>query len=1127
MLVDLLFYGHDPQKDMVTGVIAKKKRLRKIEVFIGCFVVFVFLAVSAKYYVNYYEIEGSLRQIFWDNFLAKAPFFRVRVNCLFNQIKVELPDSEICRNPLPDSVYLEIYDTHALKPSGLEVVYRFMEEGTIEDANLLLEGKYPIERFQPADIGTPTWTEDPYHDEYWRFLFYSMRYGRNLLYAYKQTENGEYLDKLRVDVNDFVGNGMNKSRSWDDWHAVAFRTMMLVQSWVRLRADHKLTAEESTEILKVLQVHGDFLADRNHYQVNYNHGLNESLALYLLAVNFPELPNATAWRSVAEERLEQGIDSLIDSDGVLIENSPYYHFYTLEKYWDIFSYLKKHNLVISKGFDAKIRSMVTYAAYILQPNLHVPLLGASIDRKMSFSNFYKEIAKEDPHLRYVLTKGNEGSRPSKLNIYFPSAGQTIMRSGWERGSDFSEQTQVIFDVGPYRTTHSDFDALSFSLYGAGQPLMPDSGLYTYDPGIMRQYFHGTGSHNTVTVDGANQKAGTAYAGKLVEGGDFVYQAAVSKLYPGVTHNRALMLIQGKYLVVIDRLKSNIYHNYSQMFHLDPSLEIDQNGLDIVGKTRNGEQKLKLQQIVTSDIKLAVARGEVGERPAGLCSSVYNKAEPCYQLSFTKWAKEAQFISLIEIGDNVGTPSARLNGDELKISIEGSNYYIQISEDEGSPEHVELKNFGQPEVQKISPIDDLKNLGNWTDRSAGGSGRKVVVGEGLMTLTTPTDGSEIVMEKNTQMDLSNSNLLIKMRMEGRGVADKIEVSLSTNNWSGYATINLFDDYRLEYEKEWVSASIGKGLRRNSGGQWRFYGNGFDWSDVDGIRIKVSSVRGASAKFYLEQLATVKIPDQYAIVFVFDDGYESILPAIDYMTNYGIKGNVAVIADRVHPNTQTRGYLSIEQLRYLKDVLGWGLVNHSQHHVDANIEYSPKQDMEGFEEDVVGGMKFLIDNDLNNVPNWYIYPHGSTNGAMKAIVSKYYKFARTTQSQPESYPFGDRYGVKTLPTSAEGGESDSLGLAPEKIINAIEDAKTYNLTLLLTFHRIHDLPTDRPGYEMKDFEKIVRYISENNIKVITLAELDNLMGVPETEQKVFEAIPPQLDLKVKTRWGNLLQKLWDFD
>ena len=174
-------------------------------------------------------------------------------------------------------------------------------------------------------------------------------------------------------------------------------------------------------------------------------------------------------------------------------------------------------------------------------------------------------------------------------------------------------------------------------------------------------------------------------------------------------------------------------------------------------------------------------------------------------------------------------------------------------------------------------------------------------------------------------------------------------------------------------------------------------------------------------------------------------------------------------------------------------------------------------------MLAGAKFLIKNNLNTTPNWYIYPHGATNKAIKDIVGKYYNFARTTINQPESYPFGDPLGVKTI--SADSTESSGIKefVSIANLESAIVDAKRYNLPLFITFHRIHSLSSDRPGYELSEFKKLLDFISKENIKVKTLREFDADNGIEQRSLKFIEGQPPQLAVDIKIESVSIFRKV----
>ena len=233
----------------------------------------------------------------------------------------------------------------------------------------------------------------------------------------------------------------------------------------------------STAILQELEKTGAFLADPNHYQSAENHGTNEAAALYNLAVAFPSLPNAQQWKQLAADRFEWQLMGIIDADGQLVENSPYYDFYTLEKYWGVYSYMLAQRQTPPAGMWSKLASMINFASYILQPNSQVPLLADRLRRPLTITCLHQSPI--DPQFLYVLTHGAKGSAPPVDSEFFPASSLTVMRSGWPSGTAYADSTYLTFNLGRYRTAHSDLDAMGITLYGDGGDLLPDPGLYTY------------------------------------------------------------------------------------------------------------------------------------------------------------------------------------------------------------------------------------------------------------------------------------------------------------------------------------------------------------------------------------------------------------------------------------------------------------------------------------------------------------------------------------------------------------------------------------------------------------------------------------------------------------------------
>lgn len=1009
------------------------------------------------------------------------------------------------------NIYSQIHERYPISAGGREIIYSSLYRRNLETADKILNDVYVIQRFENVEIKNITWEEDPYNDVYWRFLFYGFDPATHLLYAgenAKRKDRGKYYNKLLLFTDSFINQGIYKPNSWKDSHAVAFRAMILTDTWWKLRQENKLTEDESVKILKAIKVHGDFLAQDSHYDIGNQNGINEANSLLLLSVNFPDMPGAQQWGEIAKKRINESLNNLVNDDGVLIGNSPYYHFYALEKYWDLYSYTKNYGINIGDQFENKILQMISYGTYILQPDLEVPLLDASIKRKINYAGLYSKLAKTDPALLYVMTQGKEGTQPPKLNVQFENTGQTILRSGWGKGNEFKDQTQLVFDNGNYRTSQSHLDALSFSLYGDGMVLMPDSGLYSYEENEVADYFKSTYAHNTIVVDGKNQEIdGHVVAGELVEGDGYAYQAAVSNLYFDAVHKRAIMLIGKDAVLIIDELNSDTPHEYEQIFHLAPRAQINADNLNIDATWNDKKQMLRIVQLLSQNINLQSAKGSTSP-PKGICSSNYNSITPCEMLSYSQKGNNAKFITLIEIGKhNEGyiTANVSKDGKTINVIVNKKEYNIQINETLKIDGQIETQNNSLQPIPRTG-IDLINELGQKES--------------GEILIQSNSEGMPVDKIYNTKLDLTDKNIFLNFRVLNIPDTSSLSIALSTNNWQGYTSYSFLNSYRKEDDENFVSLSIGKGKERDTGGNWKEGGTGFDWSNIDEIRFRITSRNGTESTLDIKEFSTTPGQKEGVVIIIFDDAAKSIKPAIDVMNEYGFKGNIAAIGRYILG--LKKGYLSLNELKEVQDNHGWNIISHSYSHNDALVTYHSPEALKQYEEDIKRNLIYLVENNINSAPNWYVYPHGTTNEEVEQIIGKYYKFARITQNSPEAFPFGDPLRVKTM--------SVDLNVPAEHVYKAISDAKKYNLALFLTFHKICngadcDMNTE---YDIEDFRNIMDEIKRQDIKVKSLSEFDNDNGVTRNEIFIKKEIPVQiiLDVNMTDHRNPVMKFLQDF-
>ncbi len=1062
---------------------------------------------------------GHTAALAFDNTVSaidNIPFFN---HCPGPLNMIEISGGYVCVQGAPHGTYEDIYASYPLVGEGRESVYASTDQGSIGAANDLLRNRFDLPRYRPVQFPSlPTWSEDPYKAEYWRFEFYSLRPSLNLLYAYRATGRLAYAKQLvRLDLS-FIAAEPGSRWAWADPHAAAFRCMALVDTWWKLRQDHQLPEAASTAILAELEKTGQFLADPDHYQPGENYGTNEAAALYGLAVAFPGLPHARQWLTLAEQRFQWQLNGLIDADGQLIENSPYYDFYTLEKYWQVYSYSLAHGDPISASFGARLKTMLNFATYILQPNSQVPLIGASLQATIHDSGVYAHMAASDPEFQYALSHGARGSAPPADSIYFPASELTVMRSGWGSGAEFARSTYVTYNVGRYRTAHSDLGALGLTVYGDGGDLLTDPGLYTYTPGAYHDYFHGTMSHNTVVVDGRSQVKGNGTGGELVTRDGVTYQSAESSLYSGVTHRRMVMMIDPDHLLVVDRLSSAAPHTYQQMFHLFPGARLAKAGLTVSGAGGTPRREITIQQLLPGGITESDTINRRGRAPDGLCSVKYGQLLPCYSVAYAAKGKDATFVTLLTIGAprQAGFAiSVADAGQRLHIADGQRDLTVSLGESTAIAPAARATDPAPPAV-RTAAVPAASAPGDWSATGSGSlSAGNAGAGPGLSGVSlSANSGSQAMMVNNVvRLDLEGHDARIRLRVSGLQQLSDLRLRLSNDHWANSVSTSLLNAYTKDYAGQWVTVFVGSsGL--GPGGGWQGSAPGFNWAKIDGMEIEMNTRQTGDqpSTVSLGQLTLVPAQDSGKVVFIFDDGLQTILPAASYLRANGMPGNVATIGQYV--DYPALGYLNTFQLRSLQNSWGWDIVNETQEDADAVKQYFDHDNAAGFASDIAQQAAWLEANRLNSAPNWLIYPYGSTNAALERVVARYYMFARVLADGLDAYPYGDPHEITDLEIRSPGDMASNATsfTTPAEVASAVHQAMINHMTLILSFHGIHSAPGEPPGYPLALFKKVVDDVRESGIKVMTFSQLDRSNGVPVTNQIYASARPSQITVQI---------------
>ena len=537
---------------------------------------------------------------------------------------------------------------------GEESAYAELDEGDEASARNLLGDVWPARGLPLPYLQWPlTWQEDPYHEAYWEFYFYGMRPEATLLYEWEQTSYAPYLEKLIAILRSYVAYDRTRPENritFDNDHTSAYRTMELINLYVKLKLAAALPPDLEVGLAGSLQKLGGFLAEAKHFEADFNHGFNEGAALLLLADNFPHMPGAAGWRALALERLKAMLANTIDADGVEVENSPFYQVYVLGLVYQIAQWAKRYEPSLAAPYAEAASKMLAYTSEITQPNGYLPMLGATATTYMPSQdpNVYGSMAAADPEFDFAFTRGAKGTPPPDGTVLFPVSGQFVMRSPLATVANLPNQTYVTFNAGTYRTSHSALDAMGITMYSNGSTLLPTSGLYTYTEEPWLEYFHGTRSHNTVVVDGKDQAQGSAQAGSHGSAAGATWASGVSALYAGVTHHRTIVVLRQGLTLVLDDLSSTTSHAYAQTWHMAPGSSLRSSSGDTFVTNAVGTPTLTIDQADPAGMTVQSAFGATAPIQ-GWYSNGYGAKQPDWALEDTRTGTGALFTTLLAAG----------------------------------------------------------------------------------------------------------------------------------------------------------------------------------------------------------------------------------------------------------------------------------------------------------------------------------------------------------------------------------------------------------------------------------------------------------------------------------------------
>jgi hypothetical protein len=361
------------------------------------------------------------------------------------------------------------------------------------------------------------------------------------------------------------------------------------------------------------------------YSSPNTHLIGEACALFIAGLLFPELRRAAEWRQFGATMLVSEMQKQVSSEGVYREASTYYHCYATDFYLHAMVLARASKFPFPEWMWSRLSQMFEFVLHITQPDGAIPLIGdddggrvlalksedygsyrdglssgavlfGRADLKYAANGYAEETMWLLGTETFDVFESLDQRAPLTDSKAYPENGYFVQRSSWDDNA-----SHMVFDcgnLGMLTGGHGHADALSFTLFSHGQPLLIDPGTSVYNAAAQwRQFFRSTRAHNTVVVDDLEQSevagpfswkkkaAARVIAHRTMAGIDYVdgEHDGYLQLKNDVMHRRRVLFLRPDYWIVFDELQGRGAHDFDFLFHFAPGMK-----LFVMGEERSGD-----------------------------------------------------------------------------------------------------------------------------------------------------------------------------------------------------------------------------------------------------------------------------------------------------------------------------------------------------------------------------------------------------------------------------------------------------------------------------------------------------------------------------------------------------------
>jgi hypothetical protein len=500
----------------------------------------------------------------------------------------------------------------------------------------------------------------PTNDREWAWGLNRFSHFSTLLSAYEATGNIKYVQAIDGHLQDWViaNPYPGKKSTTGPWRGleIALRQTHWRRVFIGLQNTDAFTPATRILMLSILPDHAHYL--QNYHAQHGNWVAMEMNGLTTIAETYFEFTLAGEWVDYAVDTMTESFIDQVYPDGPQTELTSHYHSNAYNNFKRFYERVRKLGVELPDIWPNLLERMANYTAYSMRPNGHGVLNNDSDydynrDRILGAATEY---GRED--WRYIATNGVQGRKPESPSVFFPWAGQAILRDGW--GVD---AVWIFFDVGPLGTGHRHDDKLHVSLHAYGRDLLVDSGRYSYVGDEWRPFFKGSFAHNVVLVDGREQRRQPDRVYEPLKGQhafttEMDYVRGVVDGFEGVrgpdSHTRIVVRTSDHGIFVVDNVEADRPREISVLWHFHPDSSVVLEEGHAV--THNDRGNLRIQPIGAVEWSSAIVSGQKEPHIQGWYSKIYNTKVPNPTVVYTTSITETTtFVWHLDIGETTPSP----------------------------------------------------------------------------------------------------------------------------------------------------------------------------------------------------------------------------------------------------------------------------------------------------------------------------------------------------------------------------------------------------------------------------------------------------------------------------------------